>query len=228
MHSMPAICGIVRSMVTMSGSVFLNISSASTPLPAVPTTSSSSNCCERSIRRRMMLESSTISSLSDRLPPASLPCTMPIRVLPSLLSSGDRRARRFRGGQHDLEAGEAARVRAHPDLAAQPVYSARHDVHADASAGIHGDLLLGGESRPEDEGHGRTRIHRSRFLGRDDVLAHSGILQYLRRDAGAVILEHQLIAVARAAKVDTYRADIRLRQGTARLAGLDPVDRGVA
>src|SRR6185437_13018895 len=37
MHSMPSICGIVKSIVTTSGSCCLNSSSASRPLPAVPT-----------------------------------------------------------------------------------------------------------------------------------------------------------------------------------------------
>ena len=59
---------MVRSMVTTSGSVFLNSSRASSPLPAVPTNCNSSNCCERSMRRRMMFESSTIISLKARLP----------------------------------------------------------------------------------------------------------------------------------------------------------------
>src|SRR6185437_6883330 len=223
MHSMPSICGMVRSMVTMSGSVLRNISRASSPLPAVPTTCSSSNCCERSIRRRMMFESSTMSSLSDRRPPFPLPCFPLMRA-----ASSDRRARRLGGGQHDLEAREAARVRAHPDLAAKAIHCTRYHVHSNSSPRVHGDTLLCRETGTEDEGHGRAGVHRSGFLRGDDVLAHGRILQHLRGDTGAVILEHQLVSVAGAAEVDAHRASLRLRQRAARLGRLDAVDGGIA
>ena len=54
------ISGIVRSSVMTSGISCLNLVTASRPFTAVPTTSSRSFCCERSMRRRITFESSTI------------------------------------------------------------------------------------------------------------------------------------------------------------------------
>src|SRR6266480_5156940 len=117
MHSMPSMRGMVISMVTTSGSVLLNSSSASTPLPAVPTSCRSSNCCERSMRRRMRFESSTIISLKQRLALPFIAFALPLRMPLSLAPSGDRAADRLGGRQQDLEAGEAAGVGAHAEPA---------------------------------------------------------------------------------------------------------------
>src|SRR5256884_9548708 len=135
MHSMPSMRGMVISMVTTSGSVLLNSSSASSPLPAVPTSCRSSNCCERSMRRRMRFESSTIISLKQRWALPFIAFALPLRMLLTLASSGDRAADRLGGRQQDLEAGEAAGVGAHADPAPERVHAARHDVHADPPAG---------------------------------------------------------------------------------------------
>src|SRR3984893_4118924 len=136
MHSMPSMRGMVRSMVTTSGSVFLNSSMASSPLAAVPTSCRSSNCCERSMRRRMMFESSTIISLKVRLALPLIAVAWLLRMSVACSASGDRGADRLGGGrQEDLEAGEAAGVGAHADLAPERVHAARHDVHADPAAG---------------------------------------------------------------------------------------------
>src|SRR6267378_8374596 len=201
MHSMPFMRGMVRSMVTTSGSVFLNSSMASSPLAAVPTSCRSSHCCERSMRRRMRFESSTISSLKDRLPlmlPTSVACS----------ASGDRGADRLGGGrQEDLEAGEAAGMGAHADLAPERVHAARHYVHADPAAGIHGHILLGGETRTKDQRHGGARVHAAGFLFADQLPAHRGGLERLGGDARAVVLEHQLVAVAGLAEVHAHRSE---------------------
>src|SRR5882762_8813001 len=71
-HWTPSISGMVRSMVTTSGCVRRNSSTASRPLLAAPTTSKRAICCERSIRRRMMFESSTIMSFNEGLASASM------------------------------------------------------------------------------------------------------------------------------------------------------------
>src|ERR1700722_2556661 len=63
-HSTPSISGMVRSMVTTCGCVRRNNSTASRPLLAAPTTSRRAICWERSMRRRMMFESSTIMSFN--------------------------------------------------------------------------------------------------------------------------------------------------------------------
>src|SRR6266404_656237 len=210
MHSMPSMRGMVISMVTTSGSVFLNSSRASTPLPAVPTNCRSSNCCERSMRRRMRFESSTIISLKQRfvLPFIAFALLLPMRVASS--ASGDCAADRLDGRQQDLEAGEAAGVGAHADLAPERVHAARHDVHADPPAGIHGNVLLGGETGTKDEGHGGARVHATGFLFADQSLAHRGGLERLDGDARAVVLEHQLVALADLAEVHAHDADILL------------------
>src|ERR1700724_1702531 len=215
MHSMPSMRGMVRSMVTTSGSVFLNSSMASIPLAAVPTSCRSSNCCERSMRRRSMFESSTIISLKDRLPlmlPMSVACS----------ASADGGADRLGGGrQEDLEAGEAAGVGAHADLAPERVHAARYDVHADPAAGIHGHVLLGGETRTKDQGHGGARVHAAGLLFADQLLAYRGGLERLGCDARAVVLEHQLVAVAVLAEVHAHDADVLLGVRTAHLGRLD-------
>src|ERR1700693_984863 len=147
MHSIRSMRGMVRPMVTTSGSVFLNSSSASSPLAAVPTSCRSSKFCERSMRRRMMFESSTIISLKDRLPSPFIAGPLLSRMSVACSASGDRGADRMGGRQENLEAGEAAGVGAHADLASERVHAARHHVHADPAAGIHGHVLLGGETR---------------------------------------------------------------------------------
>src|SRR4029077_15367824 len=167
MHSIPSMRGMVRSMVTTSGSVFLNSSSASSPLPAVPTSCRSSKCCERSMRRRMMFESSTIISLKDRLPLPFIAGPTLSRMRVACSASGDRGADRLGGRQEDLEAGEAAGMGAHADLASERVHAARYHVHADPAAGIHGHVLLGGETRTKDQRHGGARVHAAGFLFAD-------------------------------------------------------------
>src|SRR5271167_4926095 len=77
-HWMPSISGMVRSIVTTSGCVRRNNSTASRPLLAAPTTSRRSICCERSMRRRMMFETSTIMSFNVPLRPSGIS----IRLLP--------------------------------------------------------------------------------------------------------------------------------------------------
>src|SRR5438876_10150868 len=227
MHSMPSICGMVMSMVTTSGSVFLKSSSASSPLPAVPTSSSCSNRCERSIRRRMMFESSTIISLSVRLPPF-LATALPLRMEFALGSSGDRAARRLRGRQHDLEAGESAGVGGDADLAAEDVDAARHDVHPDAAAGVDRHVLAGREAGSEDQRHRGARVHLGGFLLADQLLADCGGLERLGGDARAVVLEYQLVAVAVLSEVHADQADVLLGVRAARLRRLDAMHRGVA
>src|SRR5260370_17747 len=59
----PSTSGMVRSMVTTSGCVRRNSSTASRPLLAAPTTSRRAICCEPSMRRPIMFRSSTILSL---------------------------------------------------------------------------------------------------------------------------------------------------------------------
>src|SRR6185312_4542646 len=192
MHSMPSMCGMVMSMVTTSGSVRLNSSSASTPSAAVPTNCSSSNCWERSMRRRMRLESSTIISLKDRLP---LPFMVPLLMGALVTASGDRGADRLGRRQDDLEARELAGMGADPDLAAERVDAARHDVHADTAAGVHRDLLLRREAGSEDQRHCCARIHeRSVVLG-DQLALYGRGLERVGGDSGAIILEQQLVAV---------------------------------
>src|SRR5437870_10373716 len=83
---------------------------ASSPLPAVPTSCRSSNCCERSMRRRMRFESSTIISLKQRWALPFIAFALPLRMPLTLAPSGDRAADRLGGRQQDLEAGEAAGV----------------------------------------------------------------------------------------------------------------------
>src|SRR5215472_14376363 len=187
MHSIPSMRGMVRSMVTTSGSVRLKSSIASTPLPAVPTSCRLSNCCERSMRRRMMFESSTIISFMGRLAFIAL-------------ASGDRGG--LAGRQRDPEARVSAGVRADADLAAERVDAARHDVHADAAAGIHRHLVLRGEAGTEDERHRGARVHRGGLLLRDQLLAHGGGLERVGRDSGAVVLEYQVEAFGRALEGD--------------------------
>ena len=91
---------------------------------------SRSICCERSMRRRMMFESSTISSFSGR------------RVWPPSLGSALRRPRRLAApapasaGSDDREARVAPLAVADADPAAQLRTSSAIDVHADAAAGI--------------------------------------------------------------------------------------------
>src|SRR6202047_1981011 len=187
MHSMPSMRGMVRSMDTLSVSVFLTISIASTPLPAVPTSCRSSKCCVRSMRRRMMFESSTIISLKDRLPSPFAAGTLLLRMRVVRSASGDRGADRLGGGrQEDLEAGEAAGMGAHADLAPERVHAARHYVHADPAAGIHGHIFLGGETRTKDQGHGGARVHAAGLLFADELLAYRGGLERLGCDARAV------------------------------------------
>src|SRR5215472_11992258 len=195
MHSIPSMRGMVRSMVTTSGSVRLNSSIASTPLPAVPTSCRSSNCCERSMRRRMMFESSTIISFLGRLP----------FITPT---SGDRGG--LSGRERDLEARVSAGVRADADLAAEGVDAARHHVHPDAAARIHRHLVLRGEAGAEDERHGGARVHGGRLQLGDELLAHGGGLERIGGDAGAVVLEQQVEAVIRALEVDADDTDILL------------------
>src|SRR5580700_2476871 len=209
MHSMPSICGIVRSIVTRSGSVRLNRSSASTPLAAAPTTSSSSNCCERSMRRRTMFESSTIRSRSGRFAPRR---------------SSDGTVRLLRDGQCDLEAGELPRIRGHTDLAAQQRDAAGHHVHADPAAGIHRDLLLRGEAGAEDQPHGSATVHAFRFLGGDQVLAQCGRLQLLRSDAVAVVFEGELVAVIPLLEFHADGARLLFRMHAAQVDRLDAVN----
>src|SRR3984893_8917816 len=192
MHSIPSMRGMVRSMVTTSGSVFLNSSSASSPLPAVPTRRRSSKCCERSMRRRMMFEPSTIISLKDRFPLAFTAGPLLLRMSVACSASGDRGADRLGGGrQEHLEAGEAAGVGAYADLASERVHAARHHVHADPAAGVHGYTLLGGETRTKDQRHGGARVHAAGFLFADQLPAHPGGLEPLGGDAPTVVLENQ-------------------------------------
>src|SRR5262249_2413359 len=226
MHSMPSMRGMVRSMVTTSGSVFLKSSMASSPLAAVPTTRSSSNCCERSMRRRMMLESSTIISLKWRLPLAVMVLLL-MGALPRW-PSGDRRADRLGGGQNDLEARELARVGADPDLAAERIDAARHDLPADDTSGVTRDLVLGGEAGAENQCHGRTSVHLCRIIFADQLPPYGSSLERVRGDSGAVILEHQLVAIGRLVKIDLHAAGILLRLGTPHVRRLDAVDRSVA
>src|SRR6202035_3701993 len=209
MHSIPSMRGMVRSMVTTSGSVFLNSSSASSPLPAVPTRCRSSKCCERSMRRRMMFESSTIISLKDRFPLSCTAGPLLLRMV-ACSASGDRGADRLGGRQEDLEAGEAAGVGAHADLASERVHAARHHVHADPAAGVHGYTLLGGETRTKDQRHGGARVHAAGFLFADQLPAHRGGLERLGDNARTVVLEHQLVAVAGLAEVHAHDADFLL------------------
>src|ERR1700685_2280813 len=74
-HSMPSISGMVKSIVTTSGCVRRNISTAARPLLAAPTTSRRAICWERSMRRRMMFESSTIMSFKVPLGTTALSIT---------------------------------------------------------------------------------------------------------------------------------------------------------
>src|SRR6267142_2290888 len=224
MHSIPSMRGMVRSMVTTSGSVFLNSSSASSPLPAVPTSCRSSKCCVRSMRRRMMFESSTIISLKDRLPSPFIAGSLLLRMSVACSASGDRGADRLGGGrQEDLEAGEAAGMGAHADLAPERVHAARHYVHADPAAGIHGHILLGGETRTKDQRHGGARVHAAGFLFADQLPAHRGGLERLGGDARAVVLEHQLVAVAGLAEVHAHGADFLLGMRAPHFRRLDAV-----
>src|SRR5437764_8094332 len=210
MHSMPSMRGMVISMVTTSGSVLLNSSRASSPLPAVPTSCRSSNCCERSMRRRMRFESSTIISLKQRfaLPFIAFALLLPMRVASG--ASGDCAADRLDGRQQDLEAGEAAGVGAHADLAPERVHAARHDVHPDPPAGIHGHVFLGGEARTKDQRHGGARVHGAAVLLADQLLAQRGGLERFGGDARAVVLEHQLVPLADLAEVQAHGADLVL------------------
>src|SRR6266480_4582830 len=124
-----------RSVKGFSRKPFAPRSIASTPLPAVPTSCRSSNCCERSMRRRMRFESSTIISLKQRLALPFIAFALPLRMPLSLAPSGDRAADRLGGRQQDLEAGEAAGVGAHADPAPERVHEARQDVTTDPPAG---------------------------------------------------------------------------------------------
>src|SRR2546430_9387128 len=153
MHSMPSMRGMVISMVTTSGSVLLNSSSASSPLPAVPTSCRSSNCCERSMRRRMRFESSTIISLKQRWALPFIAFALPLRMPLTLAPSGDRAADRLGGRQQDLEAGEPAGGGVPAVPAPERVNPRPHDAHPTPPPALHGHAILVGDARRKDRPH---------------------------------------------------------------------------
>src|SRR5688572_17530432 len=127
------------------------------------------------MRRRMMFESSTIISRKRRA------------WFPSAISGG--RLVRDVHRQRDLESREAARLGGDADAAAQLLDRRLHDVHADATAGVHGHLLGGRKSWLEQQCDQLDAIERLRLLGGHHALAHRGGTEPVTRDAAAVILD---------------------------------------
>src|SRR3569833_2272390 len=111
----------------------------------------------------MMFESSTIISLKDFLPLSLITFALAefMSASAKIWKSGHRRAASgcFRGRQDDLEPGELTRVGAHTDFSAERVDAAGHDVHADSTASIHGNLFLSRKTGSENQGHRCPRIH---------------------------------------------------------------------
>src|SRR5262249_1888348 len=189
-HSIPSICGIVRSIVTTSGSAFLKSSSASTPLPAVPISSSSSNCCERSMRLRMIFESSTIISLNDRF-------RAPFAPLMLLLSMGCAhllcRIRRKRTGDiwparsapcksalhHTfLDTHDLSTLRSDCNCCAGRFRRRQHDLETCELAGVCADANLAPQrvnaASHHVHAHAASGIHRDFLLGREPGAENQG------------------------------------------------------
>src|SRR3569833_115420 len=134
----------------------------------------------------------------------------------------------FRRRQHDLEPGEFARVRAHTDLSTQGVNAPGDHIHTDAATRVHRYFFLRGEAGPEDQGHGGPGIHAGSFFFGQDLLTHRSSLELVRRDAGAVVLKHELETVSRLAEVHADHANVVLRLGSTNFAGFDAMNGRVA
>src|ERR1700719_1206789 len=183
-HSMPSISGMVRSMVTTSGFVRRNNSTASRPLLAAPTTSNRSICCERSMRRRMMFESSTIMSFMAL---DSLVCT-----------TGSLSCRRVVGalrlGRHgDGKAGKSAARRGDAHSAANLVHEVGDQIHSHAASRILRGIVDGGEPRLEQQGIDLFRVQAVRLLRRNEALFDRDLLDALGGEALAVVLHREFI-----------------------------------
>src|ERR1700686_1866416 len=169
-HSTPSISGMVRSMVTTSGWVRRNKSTASRPLLAAPTTSKRAICCERSMRRRMMFESSTIMSFNMGLDSTSI-SSRRLRIIRALGGA------RQRHGQP----GELSGARRNRNTPAHLIGEVGYQVHADTPSSILGRGLDGGEARLEQQREDLLRIHGLRPFGCNESLFHRGLLDALRR-----------------------------------------------
>src|ERR1700733_438570 len=227
MHWIPSICGIVRSIVTTSGSVRLKSFSASTPLAAAPTNLRFANCWERSIRRRMMFESSTIISLKVRCAPG---CTS-LRLFAFMQRAAalrDGAFRRLHRRQCNLEAREFARIRTEDNPAAECRDSAGHHVHADAATAVHCDALTGRQPRAEDESHDGARIQVRSLGRRHEILSDRGGLELIKCKSRPVGLDHEFVTVGEGAELGAHEADLVFRVGAAHVRRLDSMQSGIA
>src|SRR6202165_239264 len=217
-HSTPSISGMVRSMVTTSGSVRRNNSTASRPLLAAPTTSKRAICCERSMRRRMMFESSTIMSFNEGLASVFMASRRLylVRALPG--------ARQRHGQPRKLSrAGRDRNTPAH--LAGQ----VGDQVHADAPSRIFGRRLHGGEAWLEQQREDLFRIQGLRFFGRNESFLERDFLDALDRQTLTVVFDDELVAgVARVLECKAHRALAGFPGSLARVGRLDAVHDGVA
>src|SRR6266404_2461853 len=169
-HSTPSISGMVRSMVTTSGCVRRNSSTASRPLLAAPTTSRRAICCERSMRRRMMFESSTIMSFNEGLASSSM-ASRRLRII------------RLLGGarQRHGQPGELAGAGRDRNPSAHLIDEVRYQIHAHPPSGILGRRLDGGEAGLEQQREDLLRVHGLRLLGSNESFFQCGFLDALGR-----------------------------------------------
>src|SRR5579863_7317078 len=217
-HSTPSISGMVRSMVTTSGCVRRNNSTASRPLLAAPTTSRRAICWERSMRRRMMFESSTIMSFNVGLGWPSIGS----RRLGVVRALDGARQRHGQAGKFSV----AGRNR---DPPAELIGEVGDDVHAHTPSRILGRVLNGREPRLKQQREDLLRIQGERPLRSDEPLLERGLLDALGRQALAIVFDDELVAgIAGVLERQAHGALRGLPGGQAHLGRFDAVYDGIA
>src|SRR5579859_4586948 len=208
-HSTPSISGMVRSMVTTSGCVRRNISTAARPLLAAPTTSRRAICWERSMRRRMIFESSTIMSFN-----------VPLERTDVSISSRFRIPGAFGRRQTQCDTRELPWHGSQRNLAADLLHEPGHQIHPHASPRILGGILHRREPGLEEQREHLFRIQGGCLLRRDEPLPQCRLLDLFGRHALPVVFGDELVAGV--AEFLEYQLELSLRG----LPGAQPVVRG--